>query len=158
VSGKLWPSILVQHACHVPGMIVASVDLKQITSLHHYAVPWTCSAFFFSLAQNRRVPLQNLLWLQNLTETNCFADVKIFHVYLIQIYFEYKYLQELWFLDWNTEGFKSIGFDIPLYASLNVRNLHFWLRLAKKRREPLFFMYSTLFGLFSLLLTLWLPG
>jgi len=114
--------------------------------------------FFLSLAQNRRVPLQNLLWLQNLTETNCFADVKIFHVYLIQIYFEYKYLQELWFLDWNTEGFKSIGFDIPLYASLNVRNLHFWLRLAKKRREPLFFMYSTLFGLFSLLLTLWLPG
>jgi len=51
-------------------------------------------------------------------EMICFASFAIFHVYLIQIYFESKYLKKLRFLDWNTEGFESTGFDIPLYASL----------------------------------------
>jgi len=40
------------------------------------------------------------------------ADFAIFHVYSIQIYFESKYSKKLIF------GLKSIGFDIPLHASL----------------------------------------
>jgi len=51
-------------------------------------------------------------------EIICFANFEIFNVYLFQIYFESKYSKKLWFLDSNTERFESIGFDIPLYASL----------------------------------------
>jgi len=50
------------------------------------------------------------------TESVCFANFAIFHAYLIQIYFESKYSKKLRFLDSNTEGLESIGFDIPLYA------------------------------------------
>ena len=48
-------------------------------------------------------------------ETICFADFEIFHVYLIQIYFESKYLKKLIF-GLNTKGFEFIGFHIPLYT------------------------------------------
>jgi len=58
--------------------------------------------------------------LQNLQKP--FAlQTAIFLVSLIQIYFKSKYSKKLRFLDSNTEGFESIGFDIPLYASLVVR-------------------------------------
>ena len=53
-----------------------------------------------------------------LIEIICFANFAIFHVCLIQIYIESKYLKKLWGLDSNTEGFESKGFYIPLYASL----------------------------------------
>jgi len=51
-------------------------------------------------------------------EIICFASFAIFHLDLIQIYLQSKYSKKLWFLDSNTERFKSLGFDIPLYASL----------------------------------------
>ena len=47
-------------------------------------------------------------------ETICFSEFAIFHVYLIQIYFGSKQL---------IFGFESIGFDIPLYASLVASNI-----------------------------------
>ena len=51
-------------------------------------------------------------------ETICFAKFAIYHVYLIQICFESEYSKKLLFLDSNTAGFESTGFNIPLYAPL----------------------------------------
>ena len=66
--------------------------------------------------------LQNLLRLQSakLTETICFADCSFSRFFNPNL-FRSKYSKKLRFLDSNTEGFESIGFDIPLYASLVVR-------------------------------------
>ena len=82
-----------------------------ISSLRHYAVMCACWVFL-SLAQDRK---------ECLCKIHCnylFCQLSVFHIYLIQIYFESKYSKKLWFLDSNTQGFESIRFDIPLYASL----------------------------------------
>ena len=71
------------------------------------------------LAQEHKEVTAKFIATAKLAETICFADFAIFHVCLIQIYFESKYLKKLRFLDSNTEGFESIGFDILLYASLD---------------------------------------
>ena len=52
--------------------------------------------FFFSVAQECH-------W-KKLIGIICFADFAVFHVHLIQIYFESKYSEKLWLLDSNTEG------------------------------------------------------
>jgi len=70
------------------------------------------SASFFLLLMERKVchcKIYSNYW---------FCPIAVFHVYSIQIYFESKYSKKLRFLDLYTEGLESIGFDIPIYASL----------------------------------------
>jgi len=62
---------------YVPGTIVAIAGLKGfLSSLRHYAVPWAC--VFLSLNQEHRVPLQNLLRLQNWSKPFVLPTLQLF--------------------------------------------------------------------------------
>jgi len=67
--------------------------------------------FFFTGAQSAT---------ENLLELSVLPTLQLFHIHLIHVYFESKYSEKLLFLNSNTEGFESTGFDILLYTSLIV--------------------------------------
>ena len=74
-----------------------------ITSLsRHYAVPWGCWVFL-SLTQECKGFHCQIYCNCKIYWNHCFANFVIFHVCLIQIYYESKYSQKIWFLDSDTE-------------------------------------------------------
>jgi len=90
-----------------------SFDLL-ISSLRHYTTQCCelVECLFISLTQERKECTAKFIG------SVCFANFAIFHVYLIHIHLKSKYSRKFLFLDSTAEGLESIGFDIPLYASL----------------------------------------